>query len=172
MGIGQLRGFRCHRHIAEQSNIGREPECVTINSSDDRLFDIEHVLDHPPPISHHDPSPATTLALSGLVATRNVASYGERFTRTGQQDRINVAILGQVQPDLLELVVQGGINGVELLGTVKGHCGYPLSDLNLEKFVRAVVNHRFTASFCSSTNIGEVDVSSSSHFPFSSICSI
>ena len=151
MGIGQLCGFRGNSDIAEQCDVGRETQRVAIDSGHDRLFDIEQVLDHPPSISHHDTSPAAALALGGLVMTGEVTADGKRFARTCQQDRIDVAILRQVQPDLLELVVQGRVHGVEVCGPVEGHRGHPLGDLDLQKLVRAVVYHGFAPSFAQCT---------------------
>ena len=148
-GIGQLGRFGRDRHVTQQCDVGGKTERVTVDGGDDRLFDIEQVLDHPPAIGHHDSSAAAAFVLGRLVTAGQIAAHGKRLACPGQQNRVDVTVLGQVQPDLLELVVECGVNRVALVGSVNGHRGHPVGDLDVQILVVRIVQHGFMASFCS-----------------------
>ena len=142
MGIADARGFRRVGDIAEQADGRPEPRGVAVDRADDRLLEIEDVVDQAPD------------AIEGNARTRwiefpgihrfGVSTRAERFARPRQDDDPDIVIGGDVLKNLLELAVHGVMNRVAPFGPVEGHGGDAVVHRHIDELVAAVVFHGFS----------------------------
>ena len=89
----------------------------------------------------HGPGDDFSIA-DGLLDQIEVAASRERGAGASDHSHLNFVVLAQIQPDQAQFVVQFEVSGVVDFGTVDGHQGDAVFDLDDQMFVVAVVVHR------------------------------
>jgi hypothetical protein len=127
-------------HVGKQCQGGAQAHGVTVDGGNDRLLHLQHALEQP--VRGLGDVQRIVPALLGAEARRHaldVATGRKHLAGAGEDDDVDLAVVAQVAPHLLELGVHLGVHGVAVVGLVERQRGDALAALDVEVLVAAVV---------------------------------
>ena len=76
------------------------------------------------------------------------AAGAKRAPRAGQDDRVDIAVLAHVDPDLLQFVMDHCVDCVERVGPIDRDRRDPLGHFDFEEFIIAVIGRHDRKTSC------------------------